>query len=208
MEYTHRNIPQLILREAFTEYASPNAKVCRLEQSGEVIRLKRGMYITSPQYSGMLLSQELIANHLYGPSYVSYETALSYYGIIPERVTIVRSATIKRGRVFNNDIGEFEYIAVPTDYFSIGVRIEIVENEYAFLIATPEKAICDLILATSGLRLQSVKAVREYLYKNMRIEEESVLQMDNTIIEECIQYGRKRNDLTNLAKFIRDEQSI
>lgn len=211
MANTHYNISPVahsMVRESYSGYASPNDKISRLVQDGELIRLKRGLYIESPHRSGALLSRELIANHLLGPSYISYETALSYYGLIPERVVEVRSATVKRRKIFTNELGRFVFISVPPDYFPVGIRIKIVENEYAFMIATPEKALCDHIIATSGLRMQSVKAVREYLYEDMRIDDDAIHQFDLSIIEECIEYGYKRNDLTNLAKFIRNEQDI
>ncbi|MDR1517406.1 MAG: hypothetical protein LBS52_04805, partial [Dysgonamonadaceae bacterium] len=63
----------------------------------------------------------------------------------------------------DNAVGNFEYITVPQDYYSIGISQQTVNNEYTYLLATPEKALCDLILATPNLRLQSVKAMQIYL---------------------------------------------
>ena len=68
---------------------SANRKVASLEKSGRLIRLKLGLYVVSPQESGLLLSLNLIGNVLYGPSYVSMLTALREYGLIPERVEVV-----------------------------------------------------------------------------------------------------------------------
>lgn len=82
-----------VLRSLFSEYKFPKNKIALLEHEGKLIRLKKGMYIVSPDVSKSLLSVELIANHLYGPSYVSMEIALRYYGLIPEQVFTVRSAT-------------------------------------------------------------------------------------------------------------------
>lgn len=57
-----------------------------LEAAGKIIRLKKGLYVVDPKVSRIALSTEIIANHLYAPSYVSMQTALRYYGLIPEAV--------------------------------------------------------------------------------------------------------------------------
>ena len=127
-------------------YKSPRDKVSRLEKSNILIRLKKGLYIVSPDITNQSISKELIANHLYGPSYISLENALSFYGLIPERVYTTLSVTSKRKKSYNTPYGVFEYITVPIKYFSIGISQEIVQNSYEYLIATPEKALCDLIV--------------------------------------------------------------
>ena len=86
--------------ESIGSYKSPKDKVSKLEQDGDLIRLKKGFFVVAPRISQQLLSEELIANHLYGPSYVSLETALSYYGLIPELVYVTRSITVKRAKLF------------------------------------------------------------------------------------------------------------
>ncbi|MBK8805144.1 MAG: hypothetical protein IPO21_00270 [Bacteroidales bacterium] len=207
-EYNINPITHNVLRESFGEYNSPKDKISRLQKSGSLIRLRKGIYVVAPEQTGALLSMELIANHILGPSYISYESALSYYGFIPERVFQVRSATLKRSKNFRNELGEFEYTTVPVEYYPVGIRIETIDNKYAFIIATPEKAICDLIIATSGLRLQSVKSVREYLTESLRIDEDTILTLNTSIIEECINTGYKKNDLFYLKKYIEHEQHI
>ncbi len=91
-----------VLQSLFASYNYPNDKIQALEDNGKLIRLKRGQYVVSPEVSGELLSVELIANHLYGPLYVSMESALRYYGLIPEKVVAVRSATTNRSKKFEN----------------------------------------------------------------------------------------------------------
>ena len=75
-----------IVESLYPELKSANKKVTWLEKQGVIIRLKRGLYVLNPEYSGKALSSELIANHLYTPSYISMSTALRYYGLIPETV--------------------------------------------------------------------------------------------------------------------------
>jgi hypothetical protein len=110
--------------------------------------------------------------------------------------------TTKRAKNFETPFGNFDYTTVSSDYFSIGIRQEIVENQYAFLIATPEKALCDLILATPNLRLQSVKAMQIYLEEDLRIDFSVLQKIDTEIIKQCIETGRKKMELKWLLKLL------
>lgn len=195
-------ITQNVLQESMVEYQSPKDKLSRLTREGTLLRLKRGLYSVPGSITGQHLSRELIANHLYGPSYVSFESALSYYGLIPERVYVQKSATLKRRKEYNTPIGLFQYIHIPEDYYPIGLKLELIEDSYAYIMATPEKAICDLILSTSGLRLQSIKSVGEYLISDLRIELDELVRLDTDIIEACASNGYKNSDLRNLLRFV------
>ncbi|MEI7677452.1 MAG: hypothetical protein WCJ03_11780 [Bacteroidales bacterium] len=190
------------LSGVLNQYKSPKDKVSSLEKSDVLMRLKRGLYVVSPNFLNQPLSKELIANHLYGPSYVSLESALSYYGLIPERVHVERSMTIKRSRDFKTSLGTFNYVSVDKEYFKIGIRQEIVDNKYAFLIASPEKALCDMIVYTSGLRLQSAKAMRLYLEEDLRIDLSLIDDYHIDIIKECISVSKKRRELTLLYNLL------
>ena len=192
-----------VLQEAMEEYSAPNDRISRLEHNGSLIRLKRGLYVVSPSVSETLLSTELIANRIYGPSYVSMQSALSYHSLIPERVTVVSSATTKRARSFTNALGVYEYITVPKGYFSIGVNQVIHQNQYAFLMASPEKALCDLVISTSGLRLQSARAAFNYIAHDMRIDFDEHQWNIDTILN-CAEFNRKRRELIFIANVLRN----
>ncbi|MDH6303846.1 putative transcriptional regulator of viral defense system [Parabacteroides sp. PF5-5] len=195
-------IDYAVLRSLFSDYLSPRNKIANLEQEGKIIRLKRGMYVVSPKVSKQLLSMELIANHIYGPSYVSMETALRYYGLIPEQVYTVRSMTTNRSKNFENPVGNFEYITVDEAYYPIGITQQTVENKYTFLIASPEKALCDMITATPRLRIQSVKALITYLEDDLRFEMSTLENMNGDIIRDCIMAGKKKEVLKLLLKLL------
>jgi len=191
--------------EVIGQYNAPNDKIRQMEQAGTFIRLKKGLYVLSNKISHQPLSKELIANHLMGPSYVSLESALSYFGLIPERVLTCRSVTIKRSKTYNTRLGVFEYITMPDhNYYSIGISYEIINNSYAFLIATPEKAICDLIVTTPYLRIQSKKAMAEYLYEDLRIDNTHRPDWNLGIIEACRVYGRKKRELNLLYQVLKN----
>jgi hypothetical protein len=190
-----------LLGSIFHGYKSPRNKIANLEIEGKLIRLKRGLYVVSPDESGKLLSTELIANHIYGPSYVSMESALRFYGLIPERVHMVQSMTTKRSRVFENSVSRFEYIACGEEYYPIGVNQKI-SDDYSFLIASPEKALCDLIAYTSTVRPRFINALRLYLEEDIRLDMEAFYSMNAEIIMKCAEVGKKRNDLNNLIKLM------
>jgi len=199
-----RNIPleSSVLQNLVSNYKFPRNKVSALEKRGQVIRLKKGLYVVSEIISRKPVSCELLANHLYGPSYLSLETALSFYGMIPERVFAIRSITTKRAKNFTTPFGNFDYTTVSANYFRIGLRQEIVENQYVFLIATPEKALCDLIVATPNLRLQSTKAMQIFLEEDLRIDFSDWQNIDTEIFRQCVEAGRKKEELGLLLKLL------
>ena len=189
-----------ILYSLYSDLNHPDKKLIELERKGLVIRVKKNLYVVSQKVHDQKISSELVANHLYRPSYVSLETALAFYGLIPERVYSVRSVCTKLHKKYDTPLGNFEFIKMPENYFSIGIRQEIVENQYAFLIATPTKAICDMIVATPNLRLQSVKAMQNYLTEDLRIDFDVLKTLDKEIVRQCIEVGRKKAELTMLSR--------
>jgi len=191
------------LADVFHDYKSPKNKIASLENAGALIRLKKGAYLVSGSIHGRVFSRELVANHLYGPSYVSLETALAHHGLIPERVHVIRSMTTRRGRKFTTPLGDFDYVSAPADYYAIGIGQHIVENQYACLIASPEKAVCDMIVATRGLRLQSPKAARAWLEENLRIDFEAFANFDAGIIRQCAARGKKKTGLLHLCNLLK-----
>lgn len=191
-----------VLRSLFSSYNYPNDKIQALEDEGKLIRLKKGMYVVSPDVSGELLSVELIANHLYGPSYVSMESALRYYGLIPEKVFTVRSATTNRSKKFENSIAAFQYMSVNENYYSVGIIQKTADNKYTFLIASPEKALCDMIISTPHLYFYSIKAVETYLKEDLRLDMSAFAAMNKTIIEQCAATGKKKKSLEVLLKLL------
>ena len=154
------NIPvsTTALASLFPENKAGGEKVRSLEQKEYVIRLKRGLYVVNPEVSRVPLSLELIANQLYAPSYVSMSSALRYYGLIPETVYTVQSITVKHSRSFDTPVGHFDYSSINRETFHVGVTI-IEKQTYTFLMASPEKALCDLIANSPKVNLRYMKDV-------------------------------------------------
>lgn len=186
----------------FPEMKAGNQKVRNLEAAGQIIRLKKGLYVVSPKVSRVALSTELIANHLYAPSYVSKQTALRYYGLIPEAVFTTQSMTVKHSRNFETPVGRFEYQSIAREAFSIGITY-INKQSYSFLIATPEKALCDMIANSPKVNLRYLKDVEIYLEEDIRMDIEDFRNMDVTFFEHYAQAGKKAKSVTTLIKYLR-----
>lgn len=84
-----------IIESFYPDLRSEEKKVVGLEKNVYIIRLRRGLYVGNPEYTENRLSNELIVNHLYAPSYASMSIALRYYGISPETVYVNQSMTVK-----------------------------------------------------------------------------------------------------------------
>lgn len=128
------------LASEFPEIRKSGQKLGLLERNGDIIRLKRGLYVCPESVSGKPLSLELIANRLLTPSYISMSTALRYYGLIPEAVYLIQSMTTKEAREYDTPVGQFVFTRVQREVFNIGIR-NVEENGYSFLISAPEKAL-------------------------------------------------------------------
>ena len=191
-----------IIESLYPELKSANKKVTWLEKQGVIIRLKRGLYVVNPEHSGKTLSSELIANHLYTPSYISMSTALRYYGLIPEAVYVHQSMTVKPSRSFQTPVGSYDYKYISREAFSIGVR-SMHKGDYAFLIASPEKALCDLIANSSKVNLRYMKDVEIYLEQDIRMDMDEFYKMDETIFKDYIKVGKKADSISRLLKFMR-----
>jgi hypothetical protein len=186
-------------------FRSQKDKVSCMVKQGELVRIKRGLYCVSQRITGQRLSNELIANHLYGPSYVSLEKALVYHNLIPERVEVTQSVVIKRAKKFQTTLGSFTYMTVPVNYYSIGINQEQTSTGQTFLIASPEKALCDLILLRPNLRIVSEKSMRVFLKEYMRVDLHEISNPDMNILDQCIATGRKGTELLCLRKVIENE---
>lgn len=183
------------------------AKASRLANEGRLIRLKKGVYLVDPNFSKKRIHEFLIANHLNGPSYVSMHTALRYYGLIPERVYEISSMTTRYTKKFRNKYGLYSYIHCSPEYFNIGLTL-IQEEGVTFMMATPEKALCDLMIYTSGLNLRYKKEISRFLEENMRIDISQLSKFNLELLNEIRDKGKKKQMITQLIKYIADGRNI
>lgn len=131
----------------------------RWEKKGYIKKIKRGFYCFTVQE----LSQNFLfytANRIYSPSYVSFEIALKYYGLIPEEIFQITSVSTKKTTDFKTSIGNFNYRRIKPGLFW-GYRL-IDFDEQKLLLAEPEKAVLDYLYINSKLKTSSD-------FKGMRI---------------------------------------
>ncbi len=185
----------------FPEIRSGGEKVLALERQSKLIRLKRGLYVLNPAVSGVPLCTELIANHLYAPSYVSMSTALRYYGLIPEAVFTIQSMTVKHSRDFETSVGRFQYTKMGRESFHIGV-VSIRSDNYTFLIATPEKALCDLIANSPAVNLRYLKDVEHFISEDIRMDLDDFRKMDSGIFRQYTEFGKKSSSIKTIIKYL------
>jgi hypothetical protein len=183
-------------------YARPRDKISDLLKKGIIIRVKKGLYIFREEFQKRPYSPEILANLMYGPSYVSLEYALQYYGLIPERVEAVTSVTTGRSRRFSSPVGLFIYRRIPLSAFRIGMdRIEIGEGR-AFLIAVPEKALADKIHTDRGPGIRTQKMMSAYLEKDIRIDPADLIKLKPETLDVIAQRYRS-NKIQLLSDLIR-----
>ena len=155
-------------------------KIARMIHSGELLPMRRGLYATRPN-----LHPFGIAASIYGPSYISFETALAFYGLIPEAVHEIMSATLKRNNLFANHFGRYRYLKVPRPVYALGIE-RIASGSLPYLIASPTKALCDRIALEP--RMRSLSDVQRWL-ELMRLNED--INIDGELLQRCAAaYGR------------------
>lgn len=160
----------MILNE-LNNYAKPADKLARLVQSGEYIKITKGLYETDSSVPGYLLAESI-----YGPSYLSFEFALSYHGLIPEAVYAFTSATFekKKKKKYDTPVGTFTFQDVPSMVYAYGVDI-VQERNYFYKIATAEKALCDQLYKMKTVA--NYAELKELLFENMRIEKDELRKL-------------------------------
>ncbi len=199
-EYAEAPISHHIVAEMLLEYSRPNDKISELLKNGELLSVRRGLYVPGPETDLPTPNLLLIANHLRGPSYVSLESALSYWGMIPERVYELSSVTLKTSKRYTTRLGRFSYQHLAAPYYSFGIRSVRLTAQQTALIASPEKAICDKIVLTSGVLLRSINQTMDFLLDDMRIEEERLRSLNVSEIRSWVEDAPKKNSIAMLVK--------
>ena len=180
-------------------YAVPQIRIQRMVKKGELIPLKRGMYETDSTAPGFLM-----ANAILGPSYISFEYALSYHSMIPERVITYTSATFGKNKKkeFMNSFGTFTYRDIPQEVFPYYYSRELYGNR-PYLIASREKALCDQLYIATPIR--GIHDFEEFLFDGMRLDEDIFDSLDFEKIKRIAPLYHKTN-LYQLEKLIEKEK--
>jgi predicted transcriptional regulator of viral defense system len=188
------------LLDALKGLAYPRNRINDLLRQGIITRVKKGLYVFGDRLRKHPYSKELLANLVYGPSYVSLDYALAYNGLIPERVEALTSVTPSRSRRFDTPVGLFIYRQIPSRAYEVGmVRVEA-DHEQAFLIASPEKALADKIVSVRGAFIVSVAEMSRFLEEDLRIDAEAVRALSSERIDDYA--GRYRSRRLRLLSVV------
>lgn len=175
-EFKYDVIDYQMLMSYLKELKKPRDKISSLIFQGKLIRIKKGLYAFGENWREAPLNLEMIANLIYGPSCISFEYALSYYGLIAEQSTTVTSLTIGDSKTFETPIGIFEYKAITPEKFKVGIEYRDLGEEGGYFIASKEKAIIDLVYRTPGIR--TLQQLRYFLFNEMRLDENAFQNLD------------------------------
>ncbi|HMS68979.1 MAG TPA: hypothetical protein PKD18_12610 [Saprospiraceae bacterium] len=197
----HLPIPTHILLTYLGDYKRPLDKISYMIKRGELISLTKGYYLPKGALKSNKYYMYDVANTVYGPSYVSTYSALSYYGLISESTRTVSSSCFKRSRIIQNKIGTFEYKIIPENIFSIGIK-NVVNDQSSFLIANPEKALCDLIWTSKNLKISNYSDMIYFLEEDLRFDMDFFKSADIQTFKYCIEFGKKKRELSYFLKCI------
>ena len=184
----HATLSSILINNGYTGI---NDKINKLKKEGLIETLKRGLYLHKSPFAKTNISKEIIANTMLSPSYISFDYALYYYGLIPESVFDVTSATTKRSKLFKTDNSIFSFKHVKKELFSVGIVIESIKNGN-FLIATKEKALCDKVYYTKDIQIASKKSMISFLVDDLRIDVAELEDCDMSIFIKYFEISKSK----------------
>ncbi len=161
--------------------------VYRAMSAGELIRLRRGIYILCSKYRSRKPVSFHLANQMVRESYVSFESALSFHGFIPESVPVISSAVrSSRSRVIETELGRFEYVHIPLgikDFLTLVERVDA--GLQSFLVASALRALADMVyerkLQWTGI---------EFITESLRVDKDELKTIERKDFELIISVFR------------------
>lgn len=203
---THRRpeIDYLRLVSFLGEMSQPRQKIRKWLQKGDLIRIKKGLYLFSKKIIDVPYSKETLAALIYGPSALSLEYALSYYGLIPERVDTLTSITPKRDKIFTTSIGVFTYKYLSQKQYHLGLKL-IQDREYRYFMASPEKALFDQVTLQAPV-FNKKKDLEIYLKENLRLDWGLVKKLDMKQAQELALVYNKKN-IRHFIKILKESKN-
>lgn len=188
------------LLEEYKNYNDPYGKIRRDVKNNLIFPIVRGLYETDDKTSGLLLSSVI-----YGPSYISFDYALSYHGLIPEKVFLYTNATFnkRRSKMFETKFGNYSYRDVTKAVYPYEIESILYDN-YVVFMAKPEKALLDKLYTISPV--SNKKELKKLLFKSLRIDEDRFASLDKELMIKLIPKYKSTN-LNILKRLIEKEIS-
>jgi predicted transcriptional regulator of viral defense system len=173
----HQKIPNeefdyTLLKSTLSQYSGVRQKIHQLLRMGAIIRVKKGIYVFGREYNYAPVCKEVLANLIYGPSYISLEYALAFHQLIPEHVDTITSVTPKKDKNFDTPLGYFTYRYLSMEKYSVGIEQVWIDSTHPILMATVEKALCDYLLLKKVPSLKGYTEAKNFLENDLRIDQE------------------------------------
>lgn len=192
-----------LLLHALRGYKKSRDKIRGLIKNRDIVRVKKGLYVLGREYNKPY-NKFVLANLIYGPSYVTGQTALAFWNMIPERVEMMISMTAKRKKRFDTPVGSFSYWHCPRKAFTAGIRLEDAGDQKQFLIASPEKALCDVTAMQTHISTKT--QIKEFL-KFLRLDDIGAKIFDLSLLEE-IEKGYQRQRIRLLLNCLKEDHYV
>ena len=199
-KYSDQPISTQVLLGLLRGYNRPYDKIMEMVNQGILVQLRRGLYMTSPLVSKITPEPFLIANHLYGPSYISLDSALFHWGLIPERVFEISCVTPKISKKIMVQNAVYSYTHLPIAYYPLGVQSIALTKTQTVLIASPEKALCDKVITTAGINLRSKQQAMAFLVEDLRIDKDQLRELNTTEMTSWLPVCPKRKSIQLLIE--------
>lgn len=171
-----------VLMYVLRTYKKPRDKVTALLKNGDIIQVKRGIYVFGESHRKGLLSLEVVSAMLVQPSYISREYALHQYGLLPERVETITCMTTRHTKRFDTAIGRFDYFFIGKSKFGVGVTPKELADEGSVLFATKEKALADWIASVPSI--DNLVSLRYFIFQESRIDEHNLFPLKTALLRE------------------------
>jgi len=171
-----------VLMAGTIDPADLGRQLSRWVRSGNLVQIRRGLYVLSERYQKTPPHPFLISNRIKHASYVSLQSALEYHGLIPEYVPSITSVTTGRPEILNTPIGSFIFKHIKKALFLGYEAIDLGGGNSAF-VARPEKALLDLLYLTP--RSDSLDYLREIRLQNTET-------LDTAFLEELAEKSGSR----------------
>lgn len=184
-------------------YAKPRDRISTLLEKEDLVRVRKGLYVLGERYRRSPVVREQLANMIYGPSYVSLDYALSYHGMIPERVEEMTSVTTGKMRRFETPFGIFTYRPLPVERYEPGI-IFAGSAPNRFFMASPEKALIDKVWCDRRFKPGRKADFSAYLTDDLRIEQSRLAGLDTVLLAQIAGAYRSRK----ITMLVRALQSI
>jgi len=161
-----------LLRAGMVSDGQLRLQLTRWTKAGKVIKLRRGVYVLAAPYRKVEPHPFVIANYLRKNSYVSLQSALAYHGLIPEHVPVVMSVTAARPENVQTMMGNFGFRHVHRSHLFGYEQVAVSRQQDAF-VATPEKALLDLVYLTP--RAEQLPYLQQLRLQNLNVVNRQVL---------------------------------